>query len=65
MATQPQFDLDILLKINYEYEPLKKLLEYLLKRDKESIDQSAKLTSSVEENHKEFKMYVRNYHTDY
>lgn len=33
MATEPKFDLDALLKTNYEYEPLKKVLEYLLSRD--------------------------------
>lgn len=53
MTTQPSFDLDILLKINYEYEPLKKLLEYLLKRDKENIEHNNKF----EDLQKELKLY--------
>lgn len=60
MATQPSFDLDILLKINYDYAPLKGLLEYLLKKDKEHTEQIGKLGSDIDTNLKEFKMYVRN-----
>ena len=56
MATQPKFDLDALLKINYEYEPLKKVLEYLLSRDKETADKLLKLGTDIDDNKKEIAM---------
>ncbi len=45
---EPKFDLDSLLKINYEYEPLKKVLEYLLSRDKAAGDRLTKLEGDID-----------------
>jgi len=47
MAEQPKFDLDVLLKTNYEYEPLKKVLEYLLAREKTNSDKLNKIEGDL------------------
>jgi len=58
MAAQPKFDLDTLLKVGYEFEPLKKVLEYLLNREKENSDQINKLGLNIDETNKNILVYV-------
>ncbi len=57
MAAQPKFDLDSLLKISYEYGPLKSVLEYLLKRERETAEQMGKMDADLKLHNKEIEQY--------
>ncbi len=55
---QPTFDLEGLLTINYEYAPLKKVIEYLLGRDRAIAEKMAKQDADLAAAQTEIKVYV-------
>jgi hypothetical protein len=52
------FDLDGLVRINYDYDSLKKVIAYLLKRDKLTAEKLAKQAADFEAAQAEIKVYV-------
>ncbi len=45
MSSEPDFDVDNLFQPRYDYEPLKRILLYLLRQDKDTKSALAKLAS--------------------
>ncbi len=62
MAASGTFDLDALLKLTYEYNPLKRVLEHLLNQGKETAELVAKQKGELDATRAELKLYSCDFH---